>query len=313
MKQRLLTLSLGVILAVGLLAGPLGRMRGYAQEQPEGPVYVVQSGDSLWSVAARFRVSVQDLAAANGLATTSALNVGDRLKIPGLEALQGTLTTLNVPFGESLTSLSRRSGIAPTVLAQLNHLSSPGELYAGSTLVILEQATPPTSGERAALLPGQSLLELAVAHGVSTWDYLQVNQLSGSAAVLPGSVLSLPGAAAPVSPTQGAPTAGAEAFTPPGALPPAVAQARLAPEPFVQGQAAAIELHGLDGMTLSGSLAGRRVNIFPDGPGRYAGVQGIHAMTEPGLYTLEISGTLPQGAPYYGAPFAFSQGVLVSA
>lgn len=322
MKQRLLTLSLGLALAAWLLAGPLGWGRGYAnahsQDQPEGAVYVVQSGDSLWSIAARFRVSVQDLAAANGLGAGSALNVGDRLKIPGLEALQGTLTTLVVPFGESLASLSRRSGVAPTILAQLNHLSSPGELYAGSTLVVLEQAAPPISGERSVLLPGQSLLELAAAHGVSTWDYIQTNQLSGSAAVLPGSVLSLPGAAVPISPTlgaptQGAPVEGAEISAPPGSLPPVISQARLAPEPFVQGQAAAIELRALDGMTLAGSLAGRRIHIFSDGPGRYAGVQGIHAMTEPGLYTLEISGTLPQAAPYYGAPFAFSQGVLVTA
>ena len=36
-------------------------------------------------------------------------------------------------------------------------------------------------------------------------------------------------------------------------------------------------------------------------------------MTEPGLYTLVITGTLPGGAPYFGAPFAFSQAVLVNA
>jgi murein DD-endopeptidase MepM/ murein hydrolase activator NlpD len=34
-------------------------------------------------------------------------------------------------------------------------------------------------------------------------------------------------------------------------------------------------------------------------------------MTEPGLYSLVISGTLPADAPYFSAPFSFSQTVLV--
>jgi spore germination protein YaaH len=44
--------------------------------------YVVQPGDSLWSIAARFGVSVQAIAAANHLASQQMLHVGQTLIIP---------------------------------------------------------------------------------------------------------------------------------------------------------------------------------------------------------------------------------------
>ncbi len=72
-------------------------------------------------------------------------------------------------------------------------------------------------------------------------------------------------------------------------------------------------IDAVEGLTVSGMLADRPVHIFPDGSGRFISLQGIHAMTEPGLYTLVISGTLPAGTPFNTAPFAFSQAVLIGA
>jgi murein DD-endopeptidase MepM/ murein hydrolase activator NlpD len=75
-----------------------------------------------------------------------------------------------------------------------------------------------------------------------------------------------------------------------------------------------IEIAAEDGMNLGGSLNEHALHFFADaGAEGYVGLQGIHAMTEPGLYPLVITGTLPLEAPYYGAPFAFSQAVLVNA
>jgi len=264
---------------------------------------VVQSGDSLWSIAARFRVSVQDLAGINGLSETSALSVGDQLKIPGLEGIQGVLTTITVPFGENLLSQSRTHRTPLNILAQLNHLSSPGELYAGTTLVILEQSAEAARGSRTTLAAGQSLLELAIMHNASPWDYIQANQLTSGSSLLPGDVVHLPAQdAGPAEPT--APPG-------PGALPDAIQQVRLEPDPLMQGKAAVLEVAGKPGLTLSGMLVDRKLNFFPQGEGRYLGLQGVHVMVDPGLYTLVISGTLPADAPYFGAPFAFSQAVLV--
>jgi spore germination protein YaaH len=44
--------------------------------------YVIQSGDSLWSIASRFGVSPQALAAANQLTNQHMIHVGQTLHIP---------------------------------------------------------------------------------------------------------------------------------------------------------------------------------------------------------------------------------------
>ena len=68
---------------------------------PAGPIYVVQEGDTLWDIAARFNVTVDEIVTANDLAGQD-IYPGNRLVIPGLEGLSGTLITTPVPFGETL-------------------------------------------------------------------------------------------------------------------------------------------------------------------------------------------------------------------
>ena len=97
-KKGLLSLFLVV-----LLLALLGPSQVAAQEtEPDGPVYIVQEGDSLWDIASRFGLTLDELAQANGISDPSQLAVGARLVIPGLEGVQGVLTTLSISYGESL-------------------------------------------------------------------------------------------------------------------------------------------------------------------------------------------------------------------
>lgn len=303
MKKSLLSKALITLAIVVLLLTQTGTPAGQAQtETPPvpaaiGPEYVVQEGDSLWSIALRFRVSITDLTNANGMTDANSLNVGDRIIIPGLSGMQGTLTTQEVAFGDTLRSLSRRYHAPRQTLVQLNHLTSPAELYAGANLVILTNDTAPAAEKRSVLAPGQSLLELAILQGTNPWAYALNNDLAGPAQALPGDVLRLP-----------AGEAGGE-DPGPGALPDAISKVILYPQPFVQGGTFEVKVSGGEGMQLGGSLNERPLNIFPDAAsGGYVGLQGIHALAEPGLYPLVISGTLPGGAN-----FAFSQSVFVDA
>jgi murein DD-endopeptidase MepM/ murein hydrolase activator NlpD len=275
---------------------------GFAQEtEPTGPVYVVQEGDSLWDIALRFRVSMEELASLNRITDPSQLSAGAQLVIPGLEGIQGTLTTRSVAYGDTLHGLSRRFQIPVDILTRLNHLTNPSELYAGTSLVILEQPGNTGATNRATPLPGQSLLELSVMNGENPWSYVLYNDLGTIWNALPGDVLHLPES----DPSQ--PTADQ-----PGALPESITQVALQPLPFVQGKTAQVRVLGEPGLTLSGSLGDHQFHFFPDGDSGYIGFQGIHAMTEPGLYDLTISGTLPISAPYQSAPFSFSQAVLIN-
>jgi murein DD-endopeptidase MepM/ murein hydrolase activator NlpD len=273
---------------------------GHAQQaEIDGPIYIVQTGDTLWGIAVRFRVSVDDLARANNISDPGQLRLGARLVIPGLDGIQGLLTTSSVAYGDTLRSLSRRYQMPAEMLARLNHLTSPDEFYAGNTLVLLEQEQP-IHTRRMMLAPGQSLLELAIIEGGNPWSLIHDNSLAGSWAAMAGEVLH-------TTTTESSPD------LPPGpsAAPGLIEEIRLAPTFLVQGKSAVLRIIAPPGLSLTGTLDQRPLNFFPDPDGGYTSLQGVHAMVEPGAYQLSIQVTLPPEPPHNGAPYAFSQTVIV--
>ncbi|MCZ7552934.1 MAG: peptidoglycan DD-metalloendopeptidase family protein [Anaerolineales bacterium] len=293
--------TLFLLLAAALLLLPAPTLASSpAQEPPDGPVYIVQQGDSLWDIAARFRVSMADLQAANGISNPSQLSAGARLVIPGLSGVKGVLTTRPIQIGENLRSLSRHFQVPEDILIRLNHITSPAELYAGSTLVLPLTETSAPATKRSLVTPGQTLLELAVVQQSNPWTYMEANQLPSSWSALPGDVLHLP-----IEQSE----AGAEIQS--SALPEAISNITLGPGRMEQGNVSVIQIEGAPGIQLGGALLDRQLHFFPQGEGLYISMQGIHVMTDAGLYSMVISGTLPLEAPYFGAAFALAQPVLV--
>jgi murein DD-endopeptidase MepM/ murein hydrolase activator NlpD len=261
------------------------------EEQPLYPVYIVQPGDNLLAVAGRFGVSLTDLANANGISNINIVNIGDELIIPGLDGIQGRLVTQKVDYGETLRSLSRGYQVPVDVLAYLNHITSPMELFAGSNLIVLEKELPEQPGQRASLKQGQSLLELAILQGTDHWTLASMNYLKGTWDAVPGDVLRLP-----VSGSGG-----------PGSLPGEITQVEVTPLPFVQGKTSVIRLQADQPLTLQGEWMDRSLNFFRQEDGSYLAIQGVHAMLTPGAYPLTLSGQLEDGTP-----FGFTQLVQVN-
>jgi murein DD-endopeptidase MepM/ murein hydrolase activator NlpD len=262
-----------------------------AQEStPQGPVYIVQAGDSLWDIAIRFGVSLEELSQANGIEDPNQLTEGMELVIPGLEGIQGRLVTSVVGFGESLESLSRRLQVPPETLARLNHIISPTEIYAGYNLVAPESEASLTEYQRIIASPDTTLLELSALAGANPWELIRVNNLKGSWEPLPGDTLLWHG--------------GEEAG--PSALPGAITDVEISP--LYQGRTAEITISTRKAVSFQGSLMGHPLNTFRDEDGKTIALQGIHAMAEPGLYPLSLQGQLESGAR-----FEFTQNVLVQA
>lgn len=243
----------------------------YAQDTaPSGPVYIVQSGDTLWMIAQRFGVTLDELVLANNLINADTLNEGDELVIPGLEGISGRLETRLVAFGENLTSLSRRYQAPMALLARLNKLSTSAELYAGYNLIIpIQDEQPEDLARRVLLEKGQSLLELAVLQGTNAWKVAAWNGMDSMAAALSGEVLHLPG-------DDGGP----------GALPPVFQKVSISPLPLIQGETITIKVQAEPGVTLSGKLLDHPLNFFSTSDSEYAALQGVHALIEPGIYPL---------------------------
>lgn len=265
---------------------------GYASaqdDQPQGPIYVVQPGDSLWGIAQYFRISLDDLVAINNIINPDQISEGDELLIPGLEGIEGKLTTRTVPFGESFLSLSRKYQIETGTLARLNHLTSPSEIYADYSLVLPELNGDPIGYKRVTIGPGQSLLELAVINHVNPWQII-IDNVTDKSIPLPGDVLLIPG----------------EEPDGPGALPASITRIEVNDLPLLQGKTIEISVTSSEGITISGSLRGNKLNFFDLGNGINIALQGIHAMDEPGIYPLSLTGTLADGRK-----FAHSQNVLL--
>jgi murein DD-endopeptidase MepM/ murein hydrolase activator NlpD len=275
-----------------ILAALLPVMQVTAQgELPVGPVYVVQPGDTMWGISRVFNVSLDNLAAYNNIIDPSQLRVGEKLVIPGLEGLEGTLVIDTVPFGENIQSLSRRHQIPSTALARLNRYTSSENLAAGAPLVTLDVGNDdrPLSGGRALFKNGESLLELALKHGGATWKFGVENNLRGIRDTLPGDILHFSG-----SDDSG-----------PGALPEMVGSLEIKPFPVIQGKTMVYRVASSETLSLQGSLSGQDFTFFPHAGG-YAALQGIHAMLEPGYYPAVFSGSLEDGTS-----FEFSQKIYV--
>lgn len=93
-------------------------------------IYVVQSGDTLWTIARTYNTTAADIAEANEIPEPDNLVVGQALVIP----IQGMYYFV-VP-GDTLWQIGRRFGIDYRELARINNINPNATIYPGLRLYI---------------------------------------------------------------------------------------------------------------------------------------------------------------------------------
>ena len=136
--------------------------------------YIVQRGDSLYSIAAKYNTTVDALKEVNNL-TSNILSVGQVLKLPTVEETSGTIT-YTVQRGDSLYSIARDFNTTVDELKSLNNLES-NLLSIGQILKIPAFQTLETTYtvER-----GDSLYSIARKFDTTVDTLKQLNNLSSN-------------------------------------------------------------------------------------------------------------------------------------
>ena len=104
--------------------------------------YVVQKGDSLWSIASKNKTTVNELKTLNNLSSNT-LQIGQLLKLPttSKEEITTNENIYIVKKGDSLWSISNKYGTNVDALKKANNLTS-NILSIGQTLVIPSSNVP---------------------------------------------------------------------------------------------------------------------------------------------------------------------------
>ena len=152
-----------------------------------GNYYTVQRGDSLWSIAKKFGVTVNELKDANNL-SSNILSIGQLLKIPTQEQETTTSDTYIVKSGDSLYSIAQKYNTTVDELKKLNNLTS-NLLSIGQSLKI------PTKSENNyieyTVKKGDNLYSISRNYGLTQSELMDYNNLTSNLLSI-GQILKIP-------------------------------------------------------------------------------------------------------------------------
>ncbi|AWI07979.1 LysM peptidoglycan-binding domain-containing protein [Ereboglobus luteus] len=223
--------------------------------EPEPPpmlTYTVVSGDSAWKIAKKFKISTNELLAANELPRNPTLQVGQKLRIPArtvgqtttratTQATQAGTNIYKVQAGDSLAVIARRYNTTVAQIQSLNKLTGtsirigqelvvPSIADAPATTAPAPAATTDASGARFTIThivkPGESLDVIARHYGTSRNEIATTNHITDPRKLQAGQKLTITSARKNLpadAPASAATTPAAQqpaAQTPPPATPP---------------------------------------------------------------------------------------------
>ncbi len=104
---------------------------------PGVTAHMVSFGETLFSIAQAYGVTMEAVAAANGITYPYLIYVGQELVIPGAEEVTPVAGQVYVvQYGDTLYSIAQAYGTSVEALAEANGLTYPYIIYVGQQLVI---------------------------------------------------------------------------------------------------------------------------------------------------------------------------------
>lgn len=203
------------VLALGALLSPAA---AHAAGPPAGGFfYVVQYGDTLDSIAARFGVPVQTIVAANGLGTRYPY-VGRSLYMPNSYTpysygntsyssaynpgtAYGSSSVYEVEPGDTLAGIAQRFGVPLYTLMRINRLLNPNFIFAEMRLLIPRanysvNYSPRPAYNTYVVRSGDTLSGIALRFGTSVYALMVANNIPNPNLIFVGMRLVVAGSSA---------------------------------------------------------------------------------------------------------------------
>lgn len=148
--------------------------------------YVVKKGDSLWSIAREYGLSVAELKALNNLSSNT-LHIGDTLLVSSVNSTDDNISDeyYTVKSGDTLWGIARKYNMSVNDLKSLNNLSS-NNLSIGQKLIVSK-----ASSNDYTVVAGDTLWGIARKFNVSVDDLKSLNNLTSNSLSI-GMVLKIP-------------------------------------------------------------------------------------------------------------------------
>src|SRR5690606_21479314 len=216
-------LSVSELAALNGFAANSGLRIGQTIKIPAGSqvpeTYTVQSGDTLTGIAAKYNLSMDQVASLNAISRHAGLRVGQRLKLTGEAAepvRESVAETVSkhvksdshvVKCGETLSSIARQYHLQVKYLADLNGLNANGNVRIGQRLKIVgdvptdkkaedvKVAAKPVSSratESYTVKSGESLNAIASRLGITVTELAELNNLSPRAGLRVSQTIQIP-------------------------------------------------------------------------------------------------------------------------
>ncbi|MBN2472877.1 MAG: LysM peptidoglycan-binding domain-containing protein [Anaerolineae bacterium] len=272
---------IGVLFVIFALAPPLS-----VQAQGGTTIHVVQRGENLFRIAMNYGTSVEAIAQTNSLADTTSIQVGQRLVIPSglVNATVPTSERHITQPGETLAHIALRYGSTEQIVAALNNIVNPAQLYVGQVLDVSEAAPGHPAlarGYTHTVQPGETLYRIALQYKAGLAEIERANNLTLPSVIYPGQQLLIPG-------PEDSPAL--------RVLPAPLTEVNISPLPVEVGRTVGITITTSQPATLSGMFLDRPVYFVTTDGLTHEAVFGTHAFSEPGQYALSITAQDSGGA-----------------
>ncbi len=178
--------------------------------------YVVQPGETLSQIAARYGLPVDTLVDVNGLASADDIHAGQVIRIPGgvsSPAVASGGRSHTVQVGEWLSTIAANYGVTVGSIVEMNGLTDADAIREGDVLTIPGPVAPASASAAAAAVTrghtvkaGEWLSTIAEKYNTSVATLVEMNGLASPDAIVEGQVLAVPGEAIAASAPPPAPT-----------------------------------------------------------------------------------------------------------